>query len=99
MDGSPPPAREEKTEDMPDQNAIMAATKSFILAEFLEGEDPDELTEDVELISSGILDSLATLKLVTWLENTYDVKIEAHEADEDNLNTLVDIAKLVSSKH
>lgn len=83
---------------MPDQNAIIGATKSFILAEFLEGEDPDELTEDVELISSGILDSLATLKLVTWLENTYDVKIEAHEADEDNLNTLVDIAKLVSSK-
>lgn len=83
---------------MPDKNAIMSATKDFILAEFLEGEDPDELTEDVELISSGILDSLATLKLVTFLENTYDVKIEAHEADEDNLNTLSDIASLVESK-
>jgi acyl carrier protein len=83
---------------MPDANAIMAATKEFILREFLEGEDPDELTADVELISSGILDSLATLKLVTFLENTYDVKIEAHEADEDNLNTLADIARLVASK-
>jgi len=83
---------------MPDRNAIMAATKQFILSEFLEGEDPDELTEEVELISSGILDSLATLKLVTFLENTYDVKIEAHEADEDNLNTLSDIARLVASK-
>jgi acyl carrier protein len=83
---------------MPDPNAIMAATKQFILAEFLEGEDPDELTEEVELISSGILDSLATLKLVTFLENTYDIKIEAHEADEDNLNTLADIARLVASK-
>jgi acyl carrier protein len=83
---------------MPDKNAIMSATKDFILKEFLEGEDPDELTEDVELISSGILDSLATLKLVTFLENEYDVKIEAHEADEDNLNTLADIANLVESK-
>jgi acyl carrier protein len=83
---------------MPDPNAIMAATKQFILAEFLEGEDPEELTDDVELISSGILDSLATLKLVTFLENTYDIKIEAHEADEDNLNTLADIARLVASK-
>jgi acyl carrier protein len=83
---------------MPDKQAIMNATKDFILSEFLEGEDPDELTEDVELISSGILDSLATLKLVTFLENTYDVKIEAHEADEDNLNTLSDIAALVESK-
>jgi acyl carrier protein len=83
---------------MPDPNAIMAATKQFILSEFLEGEDPEELTNDVELISSGILDSLATLKLVTFLENTYDIKIEAHEADEDNLNTLADIARLVASK-
>ncbi len=83
---------------MPDPNAIMAATKQFILAEFLEGENPEELTDDVELISSGILDSLATLKLVTFLENTYDIKIEAHEADEDNLNTLADIARLVASK-
>jgi acyl carrier protein len=98
MEVSPFRRCEESEGIMPDQNAIMAATKSFILSEFLEGEDPDELTEDVELISSGILDSLATLKLVTHLENTYDIKIEAHEADEDNLNTLVDIAKLVASK-
>ena len=83
---------------MSSNNAIMSRTRDFILAEFLEGEDPEELTEDVELISSGILDSLATLKLVTFLETEYDVKIEAHEADEDNLNTLVDIANLVESK-
>ena len=79
-------------------NTIIQVTKEFILKEFLEGEDPDELTEEVELISSGILDSLATLKLVTFLEKEYNVKIEAHEADEDNLNTLADIANLIESK-
>ena len=83
---------------MSGKNAIMKTTRDFILKEFLEGEDPGELTEEVELISSGILDSLATLKLVTFLENEYDLKIEAHEADEDNLNTLSDIADLVESK-
>lgn len=79
-------------------NTIIQVTKEFVLKEFLEDEDPDELTEEVELISSGILDSLATLKLVTFLEKEYNVKIEAHEADEDNLNTLADIANLIESK-
>ena len=83
---------------MAGSNAIVSATKEFILAEFLEGEDPNELTEDVELISSGILDSLATLKLVTFLENTFGIQIEAHEADEEHLNTLGDIADLVAAK-
>ena len=79
-------------------NTIIQVTKEFIIKEFLPDEDPDELTEDVELISSGILDSLATLKLVTFLENEFNVKIEAYEADEDNLNTLSDIADLIEGK-
>lgn len=83
---------------MPDKQAIMATTKDFVLREFLEGEDPNELTPDVELLSSGILDSIATLKLVTFLEKEFNVEVEAHEADEDNFNTLEDIASLIESK-
>lgn len=85
-------------EMMAENNAIVSTTKNFIMAEFLEGEDPDEVTEDVELITSGILDSLATIKLIKFLENTFNVSIEAHEADEENLNTLADIANLVAGK-
>jgi acyl carrier protein len=83
---------------MPDRNAIIETTKKFILTEFLAGENPDELTNDVELITAGILDSLATLKLITFLEDTFNVTIEAHEADEEHLNTLTDIANLVEAK-
>ena len=43
--------------------------KQFILREFLPGEDPNELEESTPLVSTGILDSLATLKLVTFLED------------------------------
>jgi acyl carrier protein len=81
-----------------DQNQIKATVKEFILKEFLEGEDPSALTDSTELISSGVLDSLATLKLVTFLENSFNVSVAAHEADADHLNTLNDITKLVTSK-
>ena len=34
---------------------------------------PSELTDDTPLITSGILDSIATLKLVTFLEERFGI--------------------------
>ena len=77
---------------------LQKIVKDYILKEFLPGENPDELTASTQLITGGVLDSLSTLKLVQFLEEKYDIQIEAHEADVDNLNTIADIAKLVQSK-
>jgi acyl carrier protein len=83
---------------MSDRADTQQAVKEFILAEFLAGEDPDELTQETELVSSGILDSVATLRLVTFLEERFGIAVEAHEADEEHLNTLDTIADLVAAK-
>lgn len=83
---------------MTDTQTIQSTVKQFILAEFLPGEDPNELQADTELVTTGILDSVATLKLVSYLEDTFGISIEAHEADVEHLNTLNDITKLVRSK-
>ena len=72
--------------------------KTFILKEFLPGEDPAALTGTTPLMSSGILDSLATLKLITFLEQEFGVRIDAHEADEEHFETIDDICQLVESK-
>lgn len=72
--------------------------KTYILAEFLEGEDPSQLTSTTPLVSTGILDSLATLKLVAFLEQEFSIAIGAHEADAEHLETLDRIAALVRSK-
>jgi len=72
--------------------------KEYILKEFLPGENPDQLTEATPLISGRILDSLSTLKLVAFLEETFSVKIEPHEADVEHLDTINKIAGLVESK-
>lgn len=77
---------------------IRDAVKQFILGEFLPGEDPDELRDDTPLITGGILDSIATLKLVAFVEESYGIDLEAHEADADHLNTIADIGRLVESK-
>lgn len=77
---------------------IKKTVKAFILKEFLPGEDPDELTDLTPLITGGILDSIATLRLVAFIEETYSLTLQPHEADVEHLNTISDITSLIQSK-
>ena len=83
---------------MMQENSVIRIVKDFIIEEFLPGEEPNKLTPTTPLVSTGILDSLATLKLITFLEQKFDIQIKAHEADEEHLNTLQKICELVDSK-
>lgn len=77
---------------------INADVKEFILKEFLPGESSENLTDSTPLITGGILDSLATLKLVAFLEERFKIQVEAHEADVEHLNDITSITKLIQSK-
>ncbi len=83
---------------MTDVTAISVDVHAYILQEFLPGENPDNLTESTALITGGVLDSIATLKLVSFLEEKYGIQVEPHEADVDHFNTIADIASYVHSK-
>jgi len=77
---------------------IGATVKKFILNEFLPGEDASELTDTTPLITGGILDSLATMKLVMFLEEHYGITMQAHEADAEHLDTIGLIVQLIQAK-
>ena len=77
---------------------IKEAIKSYILDEFLPGENPAELTDSTPLITGGILDSLARIKLVVFLEERFQIQIQEHETMVDYLNTISDMGQLVRSK-
>ena len=77
---------------------VKSEVKAYILKEFLPGESEDALTDSTPLVTSGILDSLATLKLVSFLEEQYGISLEAHEVDADHLDTIDHVERLVSSK-
>jgi acyl carrier protein len=73
---------------------IKSTVKAFILEEFLPGERPEALTDDTGLVTEGVLDSLATLRL----EKEFSVSLAPHEVDAEFLNTLPSITALVRSK-
>jgi acyl carrier protein len=79
-------------------DATQSKIQEFILKEFLPGEDPAQLTPSTPLVTGGILDSIATLKLVSFLEEEFGIELQAHEADVEHLDTLEKIAALVGSK-
>ena len=78
--------------------AITEPIRNFILQEFLPGERPEALKLDTPLVTGGILDSIATLKLISFLEERFDIRLEAHEAGVDYMDTVASIAALVASK-
>jgi acyl carrier protein len=83
---------------MAQEFAVNSAVKNFILSEFLPDEDPENLTATTPLMSSGILDSIATLKLITFLEQEFNIQIDLHEVDQARFNTLESISRLVNAK-
>jgi len=82
----------------PAADDIKASVKEYILTKFLPGENPDMLEDDTPLITGGVIDSISTVELVSFLEEQYDVKFEAHEMSDDYLDTLNVIAATVQSK-
>jgi acyl carrier protein len=77
---------------------IARTVRAYILEAFLPGADESELTDDTSLIATGILDSLATVRLVAWLEEQYRIEIAAHEATAEHLDSVAQIVQLVREK-
>jgi acyl carrier protein len=77
---------------------VADAVRHFIVREYLPGESPANLLNDMPLLSTGILDSLATLGVISFLQREYHITIDAYETDVDNFDRIVDIVALVERK-
>ena len=80
------------------KDEIKPIVKKYLLEEFLQGAGEDELQDDTELMSTGVLDSISTTRLVAFLEEQFGVTFDAHEMGVDHLNTLEQISDLIFAK-
>jgi acyl carrier protein len=79
-------------------NDIADTIRNFVLTKYLPGESPDNLSTDMPLRTSGVLDSLATLALVSFIEKQFDIEVEAHETDVDNFDRIDDMVAFIERK-
>ena len=77
---------------------IAETIRHFIITKYLPGESPANLPDDLPLRSSGVLDSLATLALISFIEERYKIEVLAHETDVDNFDRIRDIAAFIERK-
>ena len=57
-----------------------------------------EVSPGEQLIENGVLTSLQTVELVTFLEERFDIIVEDEEFDEENFGSVEAIASLVAVK-
>lgn len=63
----------------------------------IEADDPD-YDEDLNLFDAGYLDSLGGMKLMTFLEERFDIRISQKDVIMYPMNTLREICDLVARK-
>ncbi len=72
--------------------------RAFIVDEIRNGWVPDDVTDDVHLIRSGIVDSLGVFELVAHLEREFGIEVRDDELVIDHFATVRAIATFVRSK-
>lgn len=77
---------------------VVEALRAHILAEILPDETPDALTAETPLFDAGILDSVAALTLIEFIEDRFGIALEAHELTLETFGSVAAIAALVQEK-
>lgn len=72
------------------------AIRQFVLTQFLSDIRADELPDDYDFIASGVIDSLGILKLIAWLEETFQILLDYSELDPSHFRSVESIDAFVS---
>ena len=76
----------------------LADLAKFILHELAVDHGKDSLEPDENLLTQGIIDSMGILKLVSFIESNFGIKVENEDLVPDNFETLHDINRFVEKK-
>lgn len=72
--------------------------KRFVLDNSDWGATAQEITADTPLNAGGLLDSLATLKLVAFLEEKFNVEVQPEDLESGQLSSLARIERLIDDR-
>lgn len=71
--------------------------KNFVIENFLFGDD-NGLTDSVSFLESGIVDSTGVLELVSFIEGTFQLKVDDDELIPENLDSIDNLLSFISRK-
>ncbi len=77
--------------------SYIESLRAYMSETFLFGAN-DKLQPDTSFLKSGIIDSTGILELITYLEETYQIKIEDEELIPENFDSLQNIDQFLQHK-
>ena len=72
--------------------------RGFIIENFLFGESENGLKDGDSLLEQGVIDSTGVLELVSFVEQTFDIKVEDEELIPENLDSIIYIVDFIMRK-
>lgn len=69
--------------------------KEYIVTEFIPDIQVARLDDDYDLIAGGVIDSISLLRVITWLENRFDIPVDEVEIAEKNFASVTAICEFV----
>ncbi len=69
--------------------------KQYIISEFIPDIQIDQLDADYDLISSGVIDSLSLLRVITWLGVHFGIPVDEIEIVEENFASVSAICEVI----
>ena len=79
-------------------NDVKDTVRRYILLTWLPGESPDNLRDETPLQTSGIIDSLATQTLVSFVEQEFGIELDVYDTSVERFDRIEDIAATVTRK-
>ena len=72
--------------------------KHYVSQELADDGRETDLKEEDNLLANGIMDSLGVLKLVSFIEQKFDIRVPDEDVTVQNFRTLKDIANYLENK-
>ena len=85
--------------NMSDSNIenIRKKIREFVISNF-HLEDGSKLSNEISFLEEGIIDSIGVLELVSFLEETFEFRVEDEEIIPDNFDSVDKLVIFVNSK-
>lgn len=77
---------------------IEQTIRSFVQETFLIGQDSEALSNEMSFLERGIIDSTGVLELVSFIEESYGIRICDEELIPDNLDSVSRVTRFIESK-
>ena len=73
--------------------------KTFIKSELVADQGLPSIDENESLLENGIIDSLAIMKLLAFIEKEFMVKVSDEDLMPENFNTIASIVRLIEKQN